>query len=249
MTIDAPKKQDIPALKALWQEAFGDEDAFLDCFFSTAFSPKRCRCVTLSGQLVAALYWFDCNWEGKKLAYIYAVATDKAYRGRGLCTALMESTHRQLLENGYTGAALIPGNEGLFALYEKLGYRPFCPMEKVTVDAAGTPVPLKKLSKKEFCALHKKLLPENGILQEGGTVDFLTCFTEFYAAGSSIMCLSMEGSTAYFQEFLGDRLLLPGILAALKLQKGVVRLPGGKMSAMYYAPEEETPGYLGISLG
>ena len=49
MTIDAPKKQDIPALKALWQEAFGDEEAFLDCFFSTAFSPKRCRCVTLSG--------------------------------------------------------------------------------------------------------------------------------------------------------------------------------------------------------
>lgn len=249
MTIDAPKKQDIPALKALWQEAFGDEDAFLDCFFSTAFSPKRCRCVTLSGQLAAALYWFDCSWEGKKLAYIYAVATDKAYRGRGLCTALMEHTHRLLLENGYTGAALIPGNEGLFALYEKLGYRPFCPTEKVTVEAGGTPVPLKKLSKKEFLALRKKLLPENGILQEGITVDFLSCFTEFYAAKDCVMCLSTEYSTAYFQEFLGPRQLLPGILAALQLQKGIVRLPGGKMSAMYYSPAEKCPGYLGISLG
>lgn len=249
MTIDAPKKQDIPALKALWQEAFGDEDAFLDCFFSTAFSPKRCRCVTLSGQLAAALYWFDCSWEGKKLAYIYAVATDKACRGRGLCSALMESTHRQLLENGYVGAALIPGNEGLFSLYEKLGYRSFCPMEQTTVEAAGAPVPLTKLSKKEFLTLRKKLLPENGILQEGVTADFLACFTEFYAAKDCVMCLSTEDSTAYFQEFLGPPQLLPGILAALKLQKGIVRLPGEKMSAMYYSPEEKCPGYLGISLG
>ena len=81
MIIDYPAENAIPQLRGLWKEAFGDEDAFLDAFFATGFSPDRCRCVTVDGQLAAALYWFDCSWEEKPLAYLYAVATGKAYRG------------------------------------------------------------------------------------------------------------------------------------------------------------------------
>ena len=117
MTIDAPKTSHIPALKQLWQEAFGDDDAFLESFFSVAFSPNHCRCLFLSGQVAAALYWFDCSWKEEKVAYIYAVATDKAFRGRGLCSALMKDTHKHLFSQGYRGAALVPGNQGLFQLY------------------------------------------------------------------------------------------------------------------------------------
>ena len=122
MNIDQPQTRDLPGLRQLWQEAFGDGDAFLDAFFQTGFAPSRCRCLYFSGDLAAALYWFDCTWENKKVAYLYAVATKKAYRGRGLCTALMEDTHRHLQDLGYHGAALVPGNEKLFTLYEKMGY-------------------------------------------------------------------------------------------------------------------------------
>ncbi|MBR4864836.1 MAG: GNAT family N-acetyltransferase [Oscillospiraceae bacterium] len=249
MTIETPRPGDETALRRLWKEAFGDDDLFLDGFFETAFSPHRCRCVYMDNYLAAALYWFDCSWNGKKIAYIYAVATDKAYRGRNLCRSLMENTHAHLLTHGYTGAALVPGSRELFTLYGKLGYRPFCPMEKQEICAGKTAAVLKTLTAAEFGEMRRALLPQGGILQEGVTLSYLARFTDLYEAEGCVMSLYCEEDTACFQEFLGDPEKLPGILAALGVKKGAVRLPGGKDSAMYYSPEAETPSYLGLSLG
>lgn len=249
MIIDAPRPEDIPALRCLWKEAFGDDEVFLDAFFSTAFSPERCRCITFSGQLAAALYWFDCEWDRHPVAYIYAVATDKVYRGRGLCHALMEDTHRHLLSHGYRGAALVPETEDLFSLYEKMGYRPFCYMDKVTVNASDTPAALIPLTKEDFCARRRQYLPAGGILQEGVTAELLACFAEFYAGSNGVMCVVRDGDNLSFQEYLGNREQLPDVLAALGTKEATVHLPGAKPFAMYYSPETECPTYLGICLG
>ena len=70
MEICNPAPTQRPALRALWQEAFGDSDAFLDSFFSTSFCPHRCRCILSDDQSAAALYWFDCSLGGEKYAYL-----------------------------------------------------------------------------------------------------------------------------------------------------------------------------------
>ena len=101
MTIDAPRQEQIGQLRLLWKEAFGDTDAFLDSFFAIAFACDRCRCVTEDSRVTAALYWFDCSCGGKKMAYLYAVATAKDRRGSGLCRALLEDTHAHLKKKGY----------------------------------------------------------------------------------------------------------------------------------------------------
>ena len=54
-------------MRSLWQEAFGDEDDYLDIFYSTAFSPDRCLCLSKEGKMQAALYWFDCELRGEKI--------------------------------------------------------------------------------------------------------------------------------------------------------------------------------------
>ena len=129
MTIDYPSENAIPQLRSLWKEAFGDEDSFLDVFFGTGFSPDRCRCIPLNGEIAAALYWFDCSWEGGPLAYLYAVATCKQYRGQGLCRKLMANTHEHLKYLGYTGAVLVPGEPSLFDFYSNMGYTAFGSVE------------------------------------------------------------------------------------------------------------------------
>ena len=123
MKIDKPLTTQIPSLKLLWKEAFGDTDEFINMFFSTAFSTDRCRCVTLNGNIIAALYWFNCQYNNKPIAYLYAVATAKAYRGQGICHMLMKDTHQYLAKLGYEGVILVPGNEGLFKFYENIGYK------------------------------------------------------------------------------------------------------------------------------
>lgn len=124
MRIDKPTKDAIPALRALWKEAFLDTDAFIDLFFRTAFSPDRCRCITEGEEILAALYFFDAEADGRRIAYLYAIAARKAHRGKGLCRMLMEDTHRYLFREGYAGALLVPGSASLFAFMKKWATRP-----------------------------------------------------------------------------------------------------------------------------
>ena len=250
MIIDAPRPGDLPILKQIWQEAFGDSETFVEGFFRAGFAPKRCRCLFMEDRPVAVLYWFDCFLDGKKLAYIYAVATDKAFRGRGLCRQLMDDTHRHLKNTGYSAATLVPGNEKLFFMYSAMGYRSFCPMETVAVQAGVPRVPVEKITAEEFFYLRNVLLPQKSILQDS-VASYLDTFTEFYRVAGAIMCLSREKDTLYFQEFFGDKDILPGIITALQAQNALVNLPGGKEYAMFFSLDgtDLEDAYLGIALG
>lgn len=239
------------ALKALWQQAFGDTQAFIDGFFRVGFSEARCRYIERDGKLAAALYWFDCRWEGKKLAYIYGVATDQDFRGQGLCRGLMEDTHARLQEQGYAGAVLVPAGEGLFEMYAKMGYRGFCPMEKKTVLPGGPAAKAERLSPEMYEQLRAERLPQGGVLQGQDALAFYDTYGGFYCSGDSLFCAARENDTLYIQEFLGDPRELPGIVAALGCSAAQVRLPGGeKYFAMYrsFTQENILPSYFGIPL-
>ena len=218
MTIDMPREEHIDGLRALWKEAFGDSDAFLDGFFATGFAPFRCRVLDWNGRSAAALYWFDCHRSGKKLAYIYAVATLEDFRGKGFCRQLMEATHRDLQALGYAGAILVPGSRGLFSLYEKLGYRAFCPMQERRVAAAGAPLPLKAVSPEDFSRLRAVLLPEGGVEQTG--IEYLATFTRLYTAEDCLFSVTQEGCTAVFRNFWEILRRSPGSSALWGRRKG-----------------------------
>ena len=123
MKIDHPVPEQYPQLEALWQEAFGDTEEFIDGFFCTAFSPARCRCAILDGKIIAALYWMDVRTDDRRFAYLYAVAVAKSHRKQGLGKALLADTQAHLAFRGYDGVLLVPGSGDLRSYYEKLGYR------------------------------------------------------------------------------------------------------------------------------
>lgn len=251
MIIDKPLPGQLPELRQLWHQAFGDPEEFIQGFFRTGFSPERCRCVSVDSRLAAALYWFDCLWQGRKTAYIYAVATEKEFQGQGLCRALMEDTHSHLQRLGYAGTALVPVNEALFSLYEKLGYRAFCPVKRVTVETGPEPKPVRSVSADTYGVLRLQMMPENGIIQQGDTLSYLASYAEFYTGSDTLFCAVREGDILYLQEFLGDASCLPGILNSLGAEKGVVRLPGTDAPfAMYRSltGDSSLPSYFGIPL-
>lgn len=237
MRADYPTPEQVTALRKLWKEAFRDTDAFLDSFFETAFAYDRCRCITADGQVVAALYWFDCRCDGAPMAYIYAVATAKAFQGKGLCRALMADTHAHLKNLGYAGCILVPGEKGLFSMYEKLGYRCFGGMDTANCEA-GAPVALREVSPDEYAALRRQYLPQRGVQQEG--IAFLASFTKLYA-GDDFIC-------AWAAELLGNTAAAPGIVAALGKKEGCFRIPGNQPFAMYHPLSSvPAPTYFGLA--
>ena len=251
MTIDFPREDQIPALSALWQEAFGDDAEVWNNFLETAFSEKRCRCLTWEGNLVSALYWFDCTYQGKKIAYLYAIATDKAYRGRGMCHRLMEDTHRYLQSCGYAAAVLVPDGEKLFGLYETMGYKPFCMRQETEILCDKVPVPLTPLTGAQYQKKLPQFLPQNSISMADYGFSYLETFAQFYETPGAIFCVSCWERQTVFQEFLGDVRLLPGVLSALSVPCAKVPLPGGKDYAMYLPLEavDLTEAYFGLPMG
>ena len=230
---------DTAPMKALWKQAFGDPDTFIDGFFSTGFSPEQCCCLHDGDRLTAALYWFRCVCRQKKVAYIYAVATEERYRGQGMCRKLMEKTHALLKSQGYAGAILVPAKPELISLYEKLGYSVCCSIDKRTI-AAADPVALTPISPDEYRVTRLKMLGDHAAQQVDGW-DFLLTYNGFYKAEGCIFCAAQEKDTVYFQEFLGDTAKLPGIIAALGGKTGVVRLPGTQPFAMYHGFTDDPP--------
>lgn len=239
MKIDYPAEGQTPGLRSLWKEAFGDDDDFLDIFWDTAFSPDRCRCITLDDQVAAALYWFDCRFEGRPIAYIYAVATAKAHRGRGLCRQLMDDTRSLLAELGYSGSILVP-DAHLFGMYESLGYRVCSSVRKFSCKA-GEPVALRKIDAAEYAQLRREFLPDGGVVQENENLQLLGALTKLYAGDGFLYAADAE--------LLGNADAAPGILAALGRDSGSFRCPGEETPFAMYLPLDgkDAPGYFGLA--
>lgn len=252
MTIDGPKCDQIRQLRWLWQEAFGDTEAFLNSFFSLAFSPDRCRCVTEDGRVTAALYWFDCLCQGEKLAYLYAVATAKDCRGRGLCRSLLEDTHAHLKNKGYAGTILVPADDALRQMYGRMGYLPAAAVAEFTCPAGERPVALQTLTAEQYSFRRQKMLPADAVNQEGPLIDLLADQCGLFGGEDFLLAAWVEGGVLHTEEFLGSRAAAPGIVTALGAEKGVFRAPGWDKPFAMYRPLGKgcpKPGYFGIALG
>lgn len=250
MKTEYPSPHHMPQQRAIWQEAFGDTDAFLDSFFRTAYSPDRCLCVLDGDRIAAILYWIDCELKGQTLAYIYAVVTDPSYRGRGLCRMLMEETHALLKKRHYSGAILVPQKESLRKMYAGMGYRNAGGLTEFSCSAAGLPVSLQAIGPAEFAARRKDLIPADGILQEGCGLAFLAEQLQFYAGRDFLLAAFAEKDVLHGVELLGRRDAAPGILQALGCPKGHFRMPGNEKPFSMFHPLSDdaiVPEYLGFA--
>ena len=240
MKIDYPLENQIDGLRTLWKEAFGDTDAFLDIFWDTAFSADRCRCITVNDQVAAALYWFDCRLDERPIAYIYAVATAKAYRGLGFCRKLMDSTRDLLAELGYSGIVLVPEMH-LIGMYESMGYTVCTRVGEFTCHAGENPVALQEINPEEYARLRRQYLPAGGVVQENENLQFLSKIARLYTGDGFLYAENAE--------LLGNTDAAAGILAALGKENGQFRCPDGDIPFGMYLPLDgkSAPAYFGLA--
>ena len=238
----------ITKLKKLWMQAFGDSPESVDGFFDTGYDQKHSAVIRLDGEPVSALYWLDYDWNGEKLAYIYAVATDEKFRGQGYGKKLMEQAHTALHEQGYNGAVLVPAEEYLVLWYEKQGYQVFYRAKKQEVPA-GNAVQVSEISAKEYAKMRQEIKPDAP--QPGKAVyDYFATYGGFYKTENGIFAAARQGDTVYFQEFLGEKTILSGVVSAFGAKKGIVTLEDGiaPFAMMYRFADGPMPEYFSFAL-
>ena len=143
---------DIPAMTALWQEAFGDDESFINAFFKSFYTPQNVPVFVIDGEIAAMLFLLDGELSigGKRYPayYLYAASTKKSHRGKGLMTELLDFSARTAADRGQAFICLKPGEKELFDFYEKRGYLPAFGRKVFTVHRSETDI-LKDFNDKD----------------------------------------------------------------------------------------------------
>lgn len=109
--------------RRLWKEVFGDSNEFISSFINGFYSEENMLCIELDSRVVSMLHVVPFELDGKKVAYIYAVATDADARGQGLATKLIRQAIEKTKAEGYKAVFTLPADEGLREFYSRFGFK------------------------------------------------------------------------------------------------------------------------------
>lgn len=215
---------DILELTRLWKQAFGDTDEDIARFFRELF-PAATGFAARDGEKIAAMCFalpqqLSCEESVLSGAYLYAVATDEAYRGQGLCRALLAFAEKELKKRGTDAVLLVPADEGLAAMYEGLGYTGPARVRKPSQakQALGAADPVSPV---EYAGLRETLL------WDVPHVRYTKQLLEYEAGGAALYALRLgampgcaaaartEDGTIRVDELLPDARFLPALAQAL----------------------------------
>lgn len=261
---------DIPALRRLWKQAFGDEDACIDAFFNTAYTPERVLVLREDGQVRAMACWLPMTVcqasRGWPAGYLYAVSTEASARGRGFCRQLLAFAEEFLAARGIKVLLLVPGGPSLRQFYRRCGYADFTTvdMEELRVTAAqGQAEPI---AAPEYLELREQLLSDRPYVScPVPVLEFQDALARLYGGGlvrlsgsgtEGCACVARDaGGRAVVYELLwpGDRAegasLAAGLVGA---ERALVRAPGSTtpfaMANWLIKQPECRPPYLGLAL-
>lgn len=111
----------------LWHDCFGDSNEYVD-FFLDQFDISKHMLVFIDGEkpvsMLSMLPMSVVTKVGMTLSgrYIYGVATDPRYRGRGISSKLLEHAHQYLRSVGVRVSILAPASGDLFNFYHQRGF-------------------------------------------------------------------------------------------------------------------------------
>lgn len=216
MTIRHYRKEDIPAMRALWKRVFDEREAFLDAFFTLLPDIGGAAVAEDErGALVGAAYALTgyellAGGESPHVGYVYAVAVDEGARGRGVGAALTRKAAAICREREAVVVATLPAEESLYAWYEKsIGAKELLRREKKSVPARHV-VDIMKLTGTEYMLWRENLLRGRAHVHlSTPMMETQRALCEAYDGG---LYASGDGIFAAYRD--GELLIMPEILCA-----------------------------------
>jgi predicted N-acetyltransferase YhbS len=192
-------KSDLPGITALWGEAFGDGAESVSFFFES-FHDCLSYVAEEDGQIVSMVHALPQILSPDfPAAYVYAVATAKTHRGRGLCGQLMAFAEEDLQNRGFACCVLTPGEPELFRFYEKLGFRSgYARWEKhIEDDEFFDPVEFYPCSFRSFRELRAEYLNSipDALVHPDRELGYI--YQELCCCGGQVLRFYEEGKLCY----------------------------------------------------
>ena len=122
------KDKEVGALKHIWKICFGDEDSYIDFYFSQKYKENE-TVVLLESDIICAMATMIhvkmLMPDGKKvdISMLYAIATLPNYQGQGYSAQLISFCNQYLKRKDKAFSILVPAEQSLFDFYKKRGYK------------------------------------------------------------------------------------------------------------------------------
>lgn len=194
-------KSDLPRIIALWQEAFGDSPKAVTYFFES-FPNCISYVAEEGGEITSMVHALpQVLSPDTPAAYVYAVATLRSHRGKGLCRELMAFAEEDLQRRGFGCAVLTPGEQSLFDFYEHLGYKTAF-TRKRTVFEGG-----REISLAAYLARREELLTASHMVCDENTLAYAAKAygLAFYETATGIAAASDTYTAECLPEDLGGK--------------------------------------------
>ena len=115
---------DIPALKSIWAECFGDPEAMVDDFYRILPEMGFGLVAELQGEVAGAAHMIEGmsieNREHIPCAYLYAVGVLEKFRGHGMGSALSRGCAELAKKRGAEIICTQPAKQSLYKWYETI---------------------------------------------------------------------------------------------------------------------------------
>ncbi len=119
---------DINELKKLWQLCFGDEDEYVNFFFSKRFIPENTFVYRIGGRIVSQLFLLEGAFKVNNAVYpsyyLYAACTHPEFRCKGIMKELLLFVESEAKNRGIDFICLVPAENSLFGYYARFSYKP-----------------------------------------------------------------------------------------------------------------------------
>ena len=238
------RNADLPSLKTLWSDVFGESAEAVDLFFKRNLSCLHSYIAGYNGQPVAAVHLIDGTVNGKKAHYLCGAATKPEWRRRGIMSRLIEYALDDAKSRGDVYSLLYPANEGLYGFYSKLGYEPRCKAaarcfsrkELEACDFSG----VISEEKPDFEALQNQCYKNNFLLQNNDFTAFAIEYYKLYGTG----VVFSRNCLAFYEESLGTAQVFYCVYNDIKELKALLLKESGAEEFVFHS-KPGAPGFNG----
>lgn len=153
ITIRTSTPDEIPLQKELWKKCFGDTDDYIDVFYEKFCTADRVLVVDDDGELnsmcaVLSTTLHFPDGTSVPVGYIYALATNPYFQGKGYARQLLKFADEYLQKHGKKCLSLVPSNAGLHRFFDNIGLSECFATRKIEIphSSLNPPDPSWKIS-------------------------------------------------------------------------------------------------------
>ena len=204
---------DKKGLIILWQEAFGDSAESVEFFLNRRFTPHNTVVAEENGRIVSMLYLLEgkvaCSNEIYNAYYLYAAATLKSHRGRGLMALMLDYAKNIAYERDIDLICLKPADDGLYEYYGRYGYKPVFATQTAIISKNETICNNSIVAEKctdYFSAREINFKNSDRFIWDKSAIEFALDFHKFFGGKVFEACngyclYSLDDDFCYVKEF------------------------------------------------